>query len=57
MDLNEASALARRLIEYAEADPPVRFVLSPGATAADLDEAVRIIGKKAVFVNKTENRS
>lgn len=47
MDLNEASALARRLIEYAEADPPVRFVLSPDATAADLDEAVRIIGRSA----------
>lgn len=35
--------LIRRLIELAEADRPALFVLTDGAKAEDLDEALRII--------------
>jgi len=43
MDLNEKSALVRRIIEYAESDPPMLFSLTEDASTADLDEAARII--------------
>jgi len=43
MYLNEKTALIHRLIDYAEADPPALFSVTEDATAADLDEAIRII--------------
>lgn len=42
-DLNDKTALVRRRIELAQADPPALFVLAPGAAAEDLDAALRII--------------
>lgn len=42
-DLNDKTALVRRRIELAQADPPALFVLSEDAKAEDLDEALRII--------------
>ena len=43
MDFNEKTALIHRLLDYAEADPPMLFSLTEDASAADLDEAARII--------------
>ena len=41
--MNERTKMRNRLIDYAQADPPVLFSVNDAATAADLDEAVRII--------------
>lgn len=43
MFFNERSEMINRLIDYAEADPPALFSVTEDATAADLDEAIRII--------------
>ena len=51
MDLNEKTALVRRRIELAQADPPALFVLSEDAKAEDLDEALRILGKTEPFTS------
>jgi len=41
--MNERTRFIHRLIDYAEADPPALFSVTEDATAADLDEAIRII--------------
>lgn len=41
--MNEKTELINRLLDYAEADPPMLFSLTPDASLADLDAAARII--------------
>ncbi len=41
--MNEKTRLIDRLIDYAQADPPALFSVTEDATAADLDDAIRII--------------
>lgn len=43
IEMNEKTALIQRLLDYAEADRPVLFVLTDDAAPEDLDEALRLI--------------